>query len=188
MRSDSSSQSSKTYSSFVRSSGARITRQWWLQISCTVSVLLSLFYCLCSIVSVLQTEFSSSSYFPVLHSFSSFDCILPIHLPSCITLTLFFSYIICYLMSVYFRYIVGQYPRFLRAHWKFLKTVSKNLSPSSLPFFLLPQFDLTPYTYPIPYNRFTLTLTHLSHYILPYPSHTPVYCTHYPESTNTVLA
>lgn len=26
-----------------------------------------------------------------------------------------------------FRYVVGQYPRFLRAHWKFLKTVVNKL-------------------------------------------------------------
>lgn len=27
----------------------------------------------------------------------------------------------------FFRYVVGQYPRFLRAHWKFLKTVVNKL-------------------------------------------------------------
>ena len=28
---------------------------------------------------------------------------------------------------IFFRYIVGQYPRFLRAHWRFLKTVVNKL-------------------------------------------------------------
>lgn len=31
------------------------------------------------------------------------------------------------LRVLYFRYVVGQYPRFLRAHWKFLKTVVNKL-------------------------------------------------------------
>lgn len=30
-------------------------------------------------------------------------------------------------MTSLFRYVVGQYPRFLRAHWKFLKTVVNKL-------------------------------------------------------------
>lgn len=32
-----------------------------------------------------------------------------------------------YLFLVPFRYVVGQYPRFLRNHWKFLKTVVNKL-------------------------------------------------------------
>lgn len=30
-------------------------------------------------------------------------------------------------IGLVFRYVVGQYPRFLRAHWKFLKTVVNKL-------------------------------------------------------------
>lgn len=33
----------------------------------------------------------------------------------------------CAILCLSTRYVVGQYPRFLRAHWKFLKTVVNKL-------------------------------------------------------------
>lgn len=35
--------------------------------------------------------------------------------------------IVCFVIASAGRYVVGQYPRFLRAHWKFLKTVVNKL-------------------------------------------------------------
>ena len=37
------------------------------------------------------------------------------------------NYARCIDKIFFFRYIVGQYPRFLRAHWRFLKTVVNKL-------------------------------------------------------------
>lgn len=44
-------------------------------------------------------------------------------------------------------YVVGQYPRFLRAHWKFLKTVVNKL------FEFMHGKDITLYNYCIIYNK-----------------------------------
>lgn len=38
-----------------------------------------------------------------------------------------FEYLIFVFLFFRFRYVVGQYSRFLRAHWKFLKTVVHKL-------------------------------------------------------------
>lgn len=37
------------------------------------------------------------------------------------------NFLLFYIIASIGRYVVGQYPRFLRAHWKFLKTVVNKL-------------------------------------------------------------
>ena len=50
-----------------------------------------------------------------------------LHMPDCLVHLgiMLGTWLVLYVMI--FRYVVGQYPRFLRAHWKFLKTVVNKL-------------------------------------------------------------